>query len=419
MQRRIYPLVVPAGSWQEIGIRPEDGLFSHTHYRVAVIPKEKWDVAHSREFRIGEAERKNVDLKLVDGEPRFSYLFSGEQEWCIYLYTMDGDLCDEYRVYSLLPDLYGKRAFKGDLHIHTNRSDGINTPAETVINYRKHGFDLISITDHHRYFSKTDIETLLKNIPTGLKIFPGEEVHNRELGYFHYVNFNGQASVNELVCNDLPGVEKEVRAIGQKLCPPEGIDAEELAWRVWIHQAIKKTGGVTIFPHPYWTYWGEYHTQTEMSEYMFREGLFDVFEVLGGCSPQENNLQTALYTEQRAQGNTVPVVGSSDSHSSEPGAKYFDCGYTVVFADQAEHIPEAVLNSYSVAVESLPGEHPHVYGAFRLVKYTHFLLEQYFPAHNQLCAKEGEQTEAMVRSNCLLPLQVEADLFSDLFFGRQ
>ena len=31
----------------------------------------------------------------------------------------------------------------------------------------------------------------------------------------------------------------------------------------------------------------------------------------------------------------------------------------------------------------------HVYGSYRLVKYARFLLDRYFPTHDELCVEEG------------------------------
>lgn len=40
-------------------------------------------------------------------------------------------------------------------------------------------------------------------------------------------------------------------------------------------------------------------------------------------------------------------------------------------------------------VESLTGENVRVYGNLRLSSYVHFLLENYFPLHDELCAVSG------------------------------
>ena len=92
-------------------------------------------------------------------------------------------------------DLYGTLPYKGDLHIHTEHSDGKGNLCEVVSAYRQKGYDFICITDHHKYEPSVDAIKMFENVDTGLKIFPGEEVHNCDWGYFHLINFNGKYSV--------------------------------------------------------------------------------------------------------------------------------------------------------------------------------------------------------------------------------
>ena len=46
----------------------------------------------------------------------------------------------------------GKYWLKGNLHTHTNRSDGRTSPAETADFYTKKGYDFLAITDHKKVF---------------------------------------------------------------------------------------------------------------------------------------------------------------------------------------------------------------------------------------------------------------------------
>ena len=54
-----------------------------------------------------------------------------------------------------------------------------------------------------------------------------------------------------------------------------------------------------------------------------------------------------------------------------------------------DSITSAIKNHLSVAVECEVGEKERVHGSYRLVKYTRFLLDYYFPAHDELCVEEG------------------------------
>jgi hypothetical protein len=60
--------------------------------------------------------------------------------------------------------------YRGNLHTHTNESDGDSSPAEVVRWYRDHGYDFLVISDHNRLTSVHDEKLLL---------IPGEEVTDR------------------------------------------------------------------------------------------------------------------------------------------------------------------------------------------------------------------------------------------------
>lgn len=108
-----------------------------------------------------------------------------------------------------------------------------------------------------------------------------------------------------------------------------------------------------------------------------KNGLCDAFELLGGCSVKENNLQVALYYSLQKDSLKMPIVGSSDSHTTMPGAQWFDEDSTVLFEKDGDTIG-AIDGGYSVAVESVQGEEIRVFGDFRMMKYTHFLIENLF-----------------------------------------
>jgi hypothetical protein len=79
---------------------------------------------------------------------------------------------------SLMPYL------RGNLHIHTNNSDGAHTPEEMVAIYRDLGYDFIAFTDHD-YLIKSQY---WENIPDGngdLIVFKGVELEYPPLRYQH------------------------------------------------------------------------------------------------------------------------------------------------------------------------------------------------------------------------------------------
>jgi hypothetical protein len=82
-----------------------------------------------------------------------------------------------FHVYSLKPDLFTLRPYKGDFHLHTYRSDGQESPAYVAGACRRAGLDFMAITDHRWYGGSVEAKEFYKDLPVDLRIYPGEEVH--------------------------------------------------------------------------------------------------------------------------------------------------------------------------------------------------------------------------------------------------
>ena len=307
------------------------------------------------------------------------------------------------------------------MHIHTTVSDGCESPELVATEYRRAGYDFIAITDHNVYGASKSAEEAF-DFQTDYKILTGEEVHNGYVGFFHMVNVGSKYSINDIYINEPERVEKEAMALEAEVTVPENVDKREYLHRVWLYREIKKSGGFAIYPHPYWTVGRHYHTETKVSEAILKNGLCDAFEVLGGCTPKELNMQVALYHELRAEGVRIPVVGSTDSHSVLQKPSHFKHASTIAFAENND-IFGAISDELSVAVESYESEWKRAYGPFRLVKYTHFLLENYYPIHDALCSASAETILGYIHGEKQLKGTVEAleervTAFEKKFFGR-
>ena len=226
------------------------------------------------------------------------------------------------------------------------------------------------------------------------EIIKGEEVHNGYVGFFHMVNLGGSYSVNDIYINEPERVAKEAAELEKEIEVPNNLDKREYLNRAWLYREIKKSGGYSIHVHPYWDI-GYNHTATKMSKAIIKNGLCDAYEVVGGCSPRANNMQVALYNDLRAEGVDIPIVGSTDSHTVL-GTDHL-LRSTIVFSDG--NTLKSVDDGYSVAVETTPGENVRVHGKLRFVAYAHFLLENYFPLHDELCSVSGLYLEEYIRGN--------------------
>ena len=120
---------------------------------------------------------------------------------------------------------------------------------------------------------------------------------------------------------------------------------------------------------------------------------------------------------------TVPIVGSSDTHSAAArDFKTFDYSWTIVFAKNKETVLGDILEKYSVAVDNIAQENKCVYGNLRLVKYTWFLLENYYKYHNALCSDIGSAVLRRVfgdssQDGLIVLLEEELEKYNQSFFG--
>ena len=265
--------------------------------------------------------------------------------------------------------------------MHTICSDGLGTIAQLVSSYRQMGLDFICVTDHHKYYPSLDAIKMFEGVDTGLTILPGEEVHNCDMGYVHIINLGGKSSVNELIEADYENLCKTLQKEADKIEDLDGINAFDFAMRKWICEKIRECGGKAVFPHPYWTIRDEYHVETEFSKYTLKQGIYDIFEVFGGCTPNENKLQAALWQELRLNGLDMPIVGSTDTHDYLKDDALFGKYCTLVFAKDGEKIPDVIMDKRSVAVDLVDEKNPYIVGDFRLVKYATFLMENFYPVY--------------------------------------
>ena len=387
----VQPKIVPADRESTVEIRP---LFNGGQFR----PGQSFVVSHI----LTEDTRARLNTPVAweravavdsDGVLRVRSFFEGEQEHVIRGVTFENSIeqktpC-ELRVYSVADDLLARRPWKGDLHIHSSRSDGMEPPAYVAAASRRIGLDFMAVTDHHRHAPSLEAIAAFADAPHDLRIYPGEEVHPNGI---HIVNFGGRFGITDLLKTE--ECAREVAAI-QRSQPPvrPGVDPAWSASTRWTFDKIREAGGLGVFCHPYWTFHAHYSLAEAYIEHLFETEPFDAFELIGGFNhtePEANLLQVTRYHEERSRGRIIPVVGASDAHGCERG-DLFGWYYTIAFAPSLD-LPDlirAVKTGYSVAVEALPGQQARPHGPFRLVKYALFLLREVLPLHDQLCAEEG------------------------------
>lgn len=332
-------------------------------------------------------------------------VLANEQEY--FIKVREVDKADEengadLHLYALADDLFYKKPYRGDLHIHSCRSDGKEPPAFVAAACRSIGLDFMAVTDHHLYSPSLEAIRSYANIPIDLHIFPGEEIHPPE-NNIHMINFGGNTSINDMFHHgrsyraSVKLIEKELTDI------PNAKLRYQYASCLWCYQQIRAAGGLGIFCHPYWKHNHTYNVPESLIARHFVDLPFDAFEVIGGYRSHElesNRLQVARYYEERSQGKYIPIVGVSDAHGCY-NEELFGWYSTIVFSVSADlvDLTQNIKQLHSVALETLPGSTPHIHGPFRLVRYAHFLLREIFPRHDELCAEEGRLMKLAIEGN--------------------
>lgn len=407
---RITPRILKANEEQTVTVTPLDSscvFYDDLDYTVRVMAECDW-------AETPLAMEKTV--RPVGGVLSFSFVPRGEQPFQVTVTREDSDKhMDSWQaqvwsgvrnrllkplvfcLYSLESDLYGTRPFKGDLHLHTVGSDGAESGPMVAAQYRKQGYDFIAVTDHYTMEPSVETAAYVKDVDPAFTVFHGEEVHIARgaevhkpcYAMLHMVNFDPKESVNARMKQDPDGVEAEVAVIARDLDVAEEYK-RDLAYYIWTCDAIRAAGGVSIFPHPYWKLSaGRLNLRAKVGEEILRRGLADVFELLGGVDKARMRMQGVAYEESVRTAGEKPVVGSSDAHTMlVPGASHFDEKYTVIYAREAAELRAALLAGRCVAVDN--ASEKNVYGPLRLVKYTWFLLENYFVPRRALCNAAGQ-----------------------------
>ena len=418
--REMYPKVFKSNLKQTLFVKLSENVDSDL-LEIKIQPMEKYAVLHTSKYRIDEEERYSyVNLKSC-GDALFSveYDFTCEQQYSVKT-IYDGKLISNTHIYSVDSDLAELKAYKGDTHLHSCRSDGEGTPFEVACAYRGAGYDFIAVTDHHKFTPSLEAQEQINALTNDFFVFRGEEVHNKGMGYFHIVNFNGESSVNDIIETDDDYVEAQIQNILATRDFTGLSDPRCVAYRIFVAEHIRKANGVAIMAHPYWECYGEYHMQTEEFIYHWQNGDFDALEVIAGCdgTGNGNNLQEMLRCDMLADGYIIPVVGSSDAHTTKPkvATDRFNKQFTIVFAKNYNDIPAAIKAERGVAIDRRDDMDFRAIGKFRYAKYARYLMREFYPPYVSLCETHAEAL-ANKDSNKILEIEKRINDFKNKFFG--
>ena len=421
----ILPTVYPAGKESTVTVVPNERaflFFEGEEYNVTVIGVN--DDVPDRKI---PAHHVKFTVTAKDGILRFCYTFAEEQEYTVIVSQNDKALCT-LSVYALEDDLYSLTPLRGDLHVHSRRSDGARDPIALLGHFREQGYDFATLSDHNRYYPGAEIDKAYADVKLGITHIQGEEVHIPETPV-HIVHVGGKSSVAQIYIDNSPEYQAEMQSYKDNA--PTDIPekyADRYAMAKWVCDKAHAADGLAIFPHPYWKPGDSksFNVCDEFAKIFISSGMFDAYELIGGMSPSYNNRSVNLWAELRAEGVNIPVVGSSDVHTMEK-ADTFPHNFTICFAKSNTEgdIIDAVKNGLSLAVEAQGDEYGRVYrcyGRLRLAAYGRFLLENYFPTLQRVCQGEGIAMRAYAMGRTpkeTVELQVaQTELFKSEYFGR-
>lgn len=388
-----FPSVVRAGCETEITVFPRDisRVFRpEREYELCVLQLDNDSVSYRLPLQMDHP------FEITGGCMKFRHFFEREQEYSVRFREVGGAET-AVAMYAVNDDLFELRPLKGDLHTHTYYSDGQDGIAMTPADYREEGFDFFALTDHNRFFPSVMVSELYGDVPLGMCMLTGEEVHTPG-STLHIVHAGGSRSVAEKYIHEREKYEAEVDEIEKTLTDVPDCYRRKAAMAKWACDSIHAAGGSAIYAHPHWRPRKNglpvfYNVSHEFSEILFGMGIFDAFELMGGIDSRLCNMQLALWQEQALKGRRLTPVGSSDAHEHDSEGKPFTRRFTIVFAreNSSEAIIDAIRAGRTVACE-LPRTSDsdlRVYGNHRLVCFAHFLFDNYFNETWRLCVGEG------------------------------
>lgn len=426
----LSPAVVPADSQSTIEIRPR---FSHAAFpsgqklSVELIPV---DGLYKEGYRSSANTALHAFSLRDDGILSATGFFAGEQEHTLLVKFQknDAEKILSFSIYSLAPDLFSLYPYKGDLHLHSIRSDGTESPEYLPARCREAGYDFMAVTDHKLYEPSWEAIRFWKDSAPPITILPGEEVQLAD-EFLHILNIGGKFGIHRWAEDHPIPFENELDAIREEFRKnPLPFDAEPLVKAEWIFRKIREAEGMSVFCHPYWRR-EKNRIHEGLVQAILQRDDFDALEVFSGHGHDgwfSNSLQSILYHEENDGRHPAPV-STSDAHGTSEFSQCFQWNYTIVFAptENADHLVSALRKGHCVAVEAHEEAYPRITGKMRLVRYGGFLMKNFFPYHDFLARMEGglmhqllAEKNAPALVSALHAMTASSDNYRKLFFMR-
>ena len=205
-----------------------------------------------------------------------------------------------------------------DLHVHTDFSDGADSPRDVLQRARQTELDVIAITDHDSIDGAIIAWELATHSRIGPEVIVGEEVSSRD---------------------------GHILALFIRRLVPPGLSARETV------AAIQEQGGIAIAAHPYWR-----HESNGGRGWVYSVGdeiasvPFDAVEVMnGGFTP--SMIKANARAARTARDLAMTEVGGSDAHVSHA----VGWAYTRFPGSSARDLGDAIMRGQTQAARTRPG----------------------------------------------------------------
>ena len=397
-------------------IYPADSMATLRFRAVSAWSKKNFDavkvgyVRDDRRFSNGTELREkgprfeNLKFKREDGNTIVVEMpLRGEHEHVFFFHlpSKKGDKNPEMRqcsIYTLAPDAFRLRPFKGEFHQHSNLSDGRTEPRDHVKYARAAGLDFVAVTDHRNSKQNPIVAAAAKDSGCGLVTYPGEEMHNVS-SILHSVCLGAPEamSIGRRTPELVAGAKPILAELRRELPAMHDSERRSLAEALYIAKRARKKGAVLIYCHPHWKPYGRFNAPPEFTRYILTHDYFDAVEISNGQFNHSNYLTAArLYEIAAETGRRWPVVSASDLHNAAK-IDVLKRNYNILFAPDCSFVEfKTGLREYRLvaAAETMnwnkKTSRPIFFGAWRFVKLATFLHEiGYWRRHDKLAASQA------------------------------